>query len=102
MCRAAGEPVTGAAGRGLSGASRVRLPLTAEATIFTRSHFLFTPQEARKQLPPPPLQEDTAGRAPRALACCPGPAAGPPTAPSSEAEPGRRGGSPGRLSAQAP
>ncbi|XP_058592366.1 pro-interleukin-16 isoform X2 [Neofelis nebulosa] len=41
--------------------------------------------------PRPPGQEDTAGRAPRALACCPGPAAGP----SSEAEPARRGASPG-------
>ncbi|XP_044914655.1 pro-interleukin-16 isoform X5 [Felis catus] len=41
--------------------------------------------------PRPPGQEDTAGRAPRALACCQGPAAGP----SSEAEPGRRGASPG-------
>ncbi|XP_025774483.1 pro-interleukin-16 [Puma concolor] len=41
--------------------------------------------------PRPPGQEDTAGRAPRVLACCPGPAAGP----SSEAEPGRRGASPG-------
>ncbi|XP_045304525.1 pro-interleukin-16 isoform X7 [Leopardus geoffroyi] len=41
--------------------------------------------------PRPPGQEDTAGRASRALACCPGPAAGP----SSEAEPGRRGASPG-------
>lgn len=101
VCRAAGEPVTGAAGRGLSSASRGRLPLTAEATVFTWSHFLFTPQEARERLPPPPPQEDTAGRAPRTLACCPSPAAGPPTAPSSEAEPGRRGGSPGRLSARA-
>nr|XP_025748949.1 pro-interleukin-16 isoform X2 [Callorhinus ursinus] len=53
-------------------------------------------QEAGEQLPPPPLpQEDSAGRAPRALACSPGPAAGPPTPPCSEAEPGRRGGSPG-------
>ncbi|XP_004403624.1 PREDICTED: pro-interleukin-16 isoform X2 [Odobenus rosmarus divergens] len=53
-------------------------------------------QEAGEQLPPPPLpQEDTAGRAPRALACSPGPAAGPPTPPCSEAEPGRRRGSPG-------
>ncbi|XP_027425396.1 pro-interleukin-16 isoform X2 [Zalophus californianus] len=59
-------------------------------------------QEAGEQLPPPPLpQEDSAGRAPRTLACSPGPAAGPPTPPCSEAEPGRRGGSPGRLSARA-
>ncbi|XP_027945213.1 pro-interleukin-16 isoform X1 [Eumetopias jubatus] len=53
-------------------------------------------QEAGEQLPPPPLpQEDSAGRAPRALACSPGPAAGLPTPPCSEPEPGRRGGSPG-------
>uniref|UniRef100_A0A8C7B1C5 Pro-interleukin-16 n=1 Tax=Neovison vison TaxID=452646 RepID=A0A8C7B1C5_NEOVI len=52
-------------------------------------------QEARERLPPTLPQEDTAGRVPCAPACCPGPAAGPPTAPSSEAEPGRRGGSPG-------
>ncbi|XP_034880153.1 pro-interleukin-16 isoform X2 [Mirounga leonina] len=53
-------------------------------------------QEAGEQLPPSPLlQEDSAGRAPRALTCSPGPAVGPPTPPCSEAEPGRRGGSPG-------
>ncbi|XP_038517421.1 pro-interleukin-16 isoform X1 [Canis lupus familiaris] len=55
-------------------------------------------QEARERLPPPPLplpQEDTAGRAPHALACCPGPTVDPHTAPSSEPEPGRRRGSPG-------
>ncbi|XP_045669039.1 pro-interleukin-16 isoform X1 [Ursus americanus] len=67
-----------------------------EDSLCPSGHTLATcGQEARERLPPPPPQEDTAGRAPRTLACCPSPAAGPPTAPSSEAEPGRRGGSPG-------
>lgn len=66
-----------------------------EAAVSTWLHFLFTPQEA-SELPPaprPPLQ----GRDPRALACCPGPAADPQTAPPLEAEWGGRGGGPGRL-----
>nr|XP_006208866.3 pro-interleukin-16 isoform X2 [Vicugna pacos] len=51
--------------------------------------------EARELPPPLPLQEDTAGRAPRAAACCPGPAAaGPQTTSSSEGQPARRGASP--------
>nr|XP_036869439.1 pro-interleukin-16 isoform X2 [Manis javanica] len=42
------------------------------------------------RLPP----EDTAGTVPRAVACCPGPAADPHPAPSSEAQPGRRAAPP--------
>lgn len=64
----------------------------------TRSCFLFTPQEASEVLPPLPVQEGAAGRSPHATACSPGPAVGPQTTSSSEGQPGRRGGSPGRFS----
>lgn len=70
-----------------------------EATVLTQSHFLFTPQEARRtKVPPPPPQEDTAGRTPHAAAGHPGPAVGPHTTPLSEGQPGRRAASPGRSS----
>ncbi|XP_058398563.1 pro-interleukin-16 isoform X3 [Diceros bicornis minor] len=50
-------------------------------------------QEARELLPSLLPQEDVAGRTLRAVVCCPGPAVGPQTTPSSEHEPGRRGAS---------
>nr|XP_020039785.1 pro-interleukin-16 [Castor canadensis] len=52
-------------------------------------------QEARELLPPLPPQEDTAGRSPGAVACCPGPGVGPQTTSSSaEGESERRRASP--------
>ncbi|XP_039113629.1 pro-interleukin-16 isoform X1 [Hyaena hyaena] len=68
-----------------------------QSSLCPSGHTLPAGGQEASELPPaprPPLQEDTTGRAPRALACCPGPAADPQTAPPPEAERESRGGGP--------
>ncbi|XP_058915123.1 pro-interleukin-16 isoform X1 [Kogia breviceps] len=66
-----------------------------EDSLYPSGHTLPTcGQEASEVLPPLPVQEGAAGRSPHATACSPGPAVGPQTTSSSEAQPRGRGACP--------